>query len=332
MPYWVTATTLQPFNDTADFYGKNIVSTTTGGINTAVLDAFREGINIRTVTDLYQFTQPKIFVCDGQQGFNQTTNNKINHESTFQTYGQSVDFVQFFGTSLFNDSHKGYERTRANNKNVQISPLVDYLIDNSNIVDGLIEADQVYPVYLNGGPQFMEEAIIEPLPIPYRLPTNESPQELARGIFAFFEDGNYGDERRFGANQILQMQERDQPLTVRPYLEYGADYLIITASGKTQIVNIKPSAIPDQTIIAKIKPWIDEPPARYFPSLVSGSLGLINSSLEGLPYYYRGYENTDPELQNRDSKSSTAGFNYYGGNFSLYGTDSIAFGGYYRGS
>jgi hypothetical protein len=331
MPYWVTNTTIQPFNDTANYYGKNVVSTTTGGMNTAGLDPYREGVYLRTTTDVFRSVQPKMFVCDGQQGFNTTTNNLINHESAFQTYGQSVDFVQFFGTSLFNDDHKGYERTRANNNNIQISPLVSYLIDNGNIADGLLDANQVYPIYLNGGPQFTEEATIEPLPIAYKLPTNESPQELARGFFAFFEDGNYGDERRFGANQIEQLQYRDQPLVVRPYLEYGSVYLIVTASGKTQVVNIKPSAIPDQSIVPRIKPWLDEPPARYFPSLISGSLGLISSLIEGTPYYYEGYKNTDSELQNRDQRSSTAGFTCYGGNFGLYGTDSVAFGGLYRG-
>ena len=35
--------------------------------------------------------------------------------------------------------------------------------------------------------------------------------------------------------------------------------------------------------------------------------------------------------ETRDQKSATAGFTYYGGNSSLYGTDSIAFGGYFRG-
>ena len=332
MPYWVRDTEFKPFNDSSNYYGRTNISVVTGGMNTSVVDNYREGINLRNFIDVYKSTQVKVSFLDGQQDMKMNPNSTLNHESTFQTYGQAVDFIQFTGNKLFNDSHKSYEKTRANKNNIQISSVVDYLIDNGNIVDGVLDADNVYPIYLNGGPQFIEEAIVEPLPIPYRLPTNESPQELARGIFAFYEDGNYGDERRFGANEIQQAQYRDQPLVVRPYLEYGSDYLIITASGKTQIVNIRPSAIPDQTFVPKIKPWVDEPPGNYFPSLIGTSLGLVSVTVNGLPYCFNNYETSFSSLQTRDQKSSAAGYSYYGPNAGYYGTDSIAFGGLLRGT
>ena len=332
MPYWSTKTGFQPFNDSANYYGRSVKNSyVSGGINTAPIDQFREGVNLRTFMDIYKATQVKISFTDGQQALTTQPNGRFDHQSTFQTFGQAVDFIQYTGIVSFDDAHKSVEGTRANANNVQLPATVEYLIDNGNIVEGLMDASQVYPIYMNGGPQFMEEAIIEPFPMPFRLNTNESPQELARGIFAFFEDGNYGDERRFGANQVEQMQYRDQPIMVRPYLEYGADFLIVTASGKTQVINIKPTAIPDQTVIAKIKPWVDEPPAKYFPQLLS-ALDLLSASINNVPFYYNNYSLSDSNLQNRDQKSSTAGYSYYGPNMGYYGTDSIAFGGLLRGS
>ena len=331
MPYWVTNTSFKPFNDDAYHYGRTNISVLTGGMNTSTIDNYREGVSLRTFMDVYKSTQIKVSFLDGQQENAMSLNGRLDHESTFQTYGQAVDFVQYTGIKTFNDSHKSYEKSRANNNKIQISSMVDYLIDNGNIVNGLLDAEQVYPIYLNGGPQFIEECIVEPFPIPYRLLTNESPQELARGIFAFFEDGNYGDERRFGATEIEQMQYRDLPLVVRPYLEYGADYLIVTASGKTQVVNVKPSAIPDQTIVPKIKPWADEPPGNYFPQLYS-ALDLLSASVNGQSYCFNRYELTDSSLQSRDQKSSAAGYSYYGPNVGYYVADSIAFGGLLRGS
>lgn len=339
MPYWSIQNKIQPFNDTSDYYGKVNINPVSGGMITTQINDYREGTNLRTLTDVFRSNQPKIFLTDGQQGYNAKPNGQIIHESSFQTFGQAIDFIQFFGTITFDDSKKSVEGNRFYKNNINFPSSVEYLIDNGNIVDGLMDAEQVYPIYMNGGPQFMEEAIIEPLAIPYRLATNESPQELARGIFAFYQDGNQGDERRFGAQQVEQMIFRQDSqlfnnnnLGSRPYLEYGANYLIVSASGKTQVVSIKPSAIPDQKFFPKMKPWSDEPPPNYFPSLVGNTLNLINNKIQGTPYCYFGYENTDPELQNRDKKSAAAGYDIYGGYSGLYGTDSIAFNGYYRGT
>lgn len=332
MPYWFIDKNFKPFNDNSDYYGKINISTISGGMNTTTIDNYREGTNLRTFIDIFRSNQPKIFFCDGQQGNNSRLNDVINHESTFQTYGQALDYIQYTAIKTFDDSHVTIEGNKFFYNNINFPSTLKYLIANGLIVDGLLDASQVYPLYMNGGPQFFEEAIIEPFTIPNRLATNESPQELARGIFAFFQEGNQGDERRFGAKPIEQMQYRDQPLSVRPYLEYGSSYLIVTGSGKTQVVNIKPSAIPDQTFYAKLKPWSDQPPAEYFPSLVGNTLDLLSKPVEGTPYYYLGYENTDPTLENRDKKSTTAGYDVYGGYSGLYGTDSVAFNGYYRGT
>jgi hypothetical protein len=196
---------------------------------------------------------------------------------------------------------------------------------------------------MNGGPQFYEESIIEPFPLPFRLATNESPQEQIRGVYAFLEAGNIGEERRFGTNITEQMIYKDQPAMVRSFLEYGASYLIVTNSLGTVIgvVDTRPNAIMDQTVQPKLKPWVDQANGEYFPALtntidllgvtVTSSIVNLNGEVVGSttqPFFSENYDISDSYLQTRDQKSATAGFTYGNG---LYGTDSVAFGGMYRG-
>lgn len=341
MPYSVVDPRYRPFIDSPTYYGKtNRYLTTTDGIDTTGIDNYREGINLRTTQDIYRSNQVKISVLDGTQDTTSRPNGELTHEVSFITYGQAGDFIQYTGDTKFNDAHYGVEGTMLLDNNHRISKTVQYLQNSSMVAEGLMDESQVYPLFMNNGPQYFEEAIIEVFPLPDRLASNESPQEMARGVFAFFEGGNLGDERRFGTNQIEQMTERDEPpKIVRPYLEEGAGYFIVSGSdGKViKVIHTRPSAIPDQTVMAKLKPWVEGPNGAYFPvltnttDLLGVSVLLENISLDQ-PYYSDNYDPTDPELQTRDKKSSTAGYSYYGGNVGLYGTDSIAFGGLRRGS
>jgi len=332
MPYWSTQSTFLPFNDTAYYYGKSIKNIyLSGGMNTTAIDNFREGTAIRTVGELYKSSQLKVSFLDGQQELSLEPNGKLVHQSTFQTYGQAVDFVQYTGISTFNDAHKGIDGTFQGANGISYSTVVEYLIDSGHVVDGTLDGSQVYPIFMNGGPQFTEEAIIEPFSIPFRLATNESPQEVSRGIFAFLEGGNYGDERRFGTNIVEQRVDRNQPVSVRPYLELGGSYLVVSnSSGLLKIIHTRPSAIPDQTVITRPQPWLDEDPGAYLPR-ITNTLDLLSASVGGIPYYKVNYRMEDSELGTRDQKSATAGFSYYGGANEYYGTDSIAFGGLYKG-
>lgn len=339
MPYWVLTTSFQPFNDTAYYYGKtNRNLTVSGGINTTPIDSFREGVNLRTTQDIYNSLQVKVVFEDGAQSMETKPNGELTHQSTFITFGQSGDITQYTGNRAFRDQISGVEGTVPYNSSSQFSRTALYLIENGLIAEGLLQIEDVYPIYLNGGPQYQEEAIIEPLTIPNRLYTNESVQELAKGVFAFLESGNPGEERRFGTDIVEQMQFRSLTTTFRAYLEQGADYILITGSNGevTNVVDISPNNILDQGFFPKQSPWVAQENGEYFPDLIGASdlLSVPVTSSTGIvqPFYSNNYEISDSELQTRDQKSTTAGYSYYGGNASIYGTDSIAFGGYYRGS
>lgn len=345
MAYWVTDRFFEPYVDTANHYGKtnrNLV--VSGGMSTRNIDIYREGINLRTVQDVYATTQLKLIVQDGTQNNLSKPNGEMIHESPFITYGQAGDFVQYTSNTMFNESHVGVEGTIIDANGTRISKTVNYLIESGLIVDGLLNADDVYPIYMNGGPQFYEESIIEPFPSPFRLATNESPQEQIRGVYAFLEAGNVGDERRFGTDIVEQMIYRDQPTMTRAFLEYGANYLLVTASNGTVIgtIDTKPNAIMDQTVQPKFKPWVDESFGQYLPELTNtiDLLGvMVTSSVVNLggevvgtrvqPFFSNNCSFSDSYIQTRDKKSATAGFTY--GN-ALYNTDSVAFGGLYRGT
>jgi hypothetical protein len=344
MAYWVIDQSYKPFVDIENYYGRtnrNLV--VTDGMSTKAIDIYREGVNLRTVQDVYSSNQPKIIVQDGTQDSIARPNGEIIHESSFITYGQAVDLTQYTSNKMFNDSHVGVEGTTLNGNGVRISKTTNYLIESGLIVEGYINADDVYPIYMNGGPQFYEESIIEPFPLPFRLATNESPQEQIRGVYAFLEAGNIGEERRFGTNITEQMIYKDQPAMVRSFLEYGASYLIVTNSLGTVIgvVDTRPNAIMDQTVQPKLKPWVDQANGEYFPALtntidllgvtVTSSIVNLNGEIVGSttqPFFSENYDISDSYLQTRDQKSATAGFTYGNG---LYGTDSVAFGGMYRG-
>ena len=284
--------------------------------------------------DIYNSNQPKIIFQDGTQDRLTEPNGELLHQSSFATYGQACDYVQYTSNTMFNDSHVGVEGTLLDGGK-RISKTTNYLIESSLIVEGYINPDDVYPIYMNGGPQFYEESIIEPFPMPFRLATNESPQEQIRGVYAFLEAGNVGDERRFGTDILEQRVYREFPTVVRSFFEYGANYYIVTGStgNVIDVINTRPNAILDQTVQPQLKPWVDEANGQYFSDLTNTTdlLGVTVATTQQ-PFFSENYGLSDSELQSRDQKSSTAGYSYYGGNASLYGTDSIAFGGYYRGS
>jgi hypothetical protein len=331
MPYWSTFNTFKPFNDTGFHYGKtNRNLTTTDGINTTAIDNYREGVNLRTTTELFRSNQPKIFFLDGSQDLDTAPNGDLGHQDTFLTYGQALDFIQFTGEKAFVDSRLGVETRRKQGFPV----MVDYLILNNLLVEGVIGSEMIYPIILNGGPQYSEEAVIEIFPIPNRLATIESAKEMSRGIFAEYMGGNMDDERRFGHSIIEQSLPRNIVVEQnRFYLESDASYILITGSYGvvTNKIDIRPSSIPDDGVFRKLTPWVDEPRNIFFPKLTN-TIGLLSKSVNNAPYYTRNYGMDDSLLQTRDNKSAAAGYSYYGPNVGYYGTDSIAFGGLLRGT
>lgn len=325
-------TKYRPFFDISNFYGRTSqYLAISGSMDTSVLDNFREGVGIRTGTDIFHSSQPKIFFMDGHQDLAMHPNGDLTHQSNFNTFGQAYDFIQYTGQVAFVDSHLNVEGRGLNG----ISKMVDYIKITEGINQGLIDESMVFPIYLNGGPQFADETIIEFFPLPFRLASIENPQEMSRGMFATFEDGgNEDDERRFGTNTIGQFIERDLSRPCgRHLLESDASYIVVTGSNGSliNIIHLRPSSVPNETVIRRIKPWLDEPKNIYFPK-ITNTLDLLSASVGGKSFYEYAYGTTNTELQTRDIKSAAAGFSYYGGNAGLYGTDSIAFGGLYLGS
>jgi hypothetical protein len=323
-----------PFVDDPYYYGKvnKPSGSTVDGINTTAIDNFREGINLRSYMELFRSNQPKIFFVDGIHDLDARPNGEITHKSAFFTPGQALDFIQYTGNAAFDDSHLIVE-TRMKSG---FSPMVDYLIINNAIVEGEIDAGVVYPLQMNGGPQYLQEAIIEVFPLPFRLATIESPREQSYGVFGEFCDGgSIDDESRFGSVVVEQFVERSLPLPedVRYYLELGEEFILVKNGSDSIIgrVDIKPSAIADDSVFRKITPWLDEAKNKYFPRFTN-TLNLLSASVNGQQYFTRNYGTTAIELQTRDKKSSAAGNSYYGPNVGYYGTDSIAFGGLLRGS
>ena len=334
MAYWIPPEEIgfSPFVDEPFFYGKtnkNLV--TTNGIDTTAIDNFREGVNLRTYTELFRSNQPKIFFVDGVSDIGALPNGNLTHQSAFFTPGQAVDFIQYTNNHLFDDAHLIVETRRKSG----FSPMVDFLkLQKAIVVDGL-DANVVYPLQLNGGPQYLEEAIIEIFPLPFRLATIESPKEQSYGIFGeFLDGGDYDDESRFGSVVVEQFVERNiNPESVRYYLEFGGQFILVQDESKKIIGKVEPhpSAVADDSVFKKITPWLDEARNQYFPRFTN-TLNLLGVMVNGEQYFTRNYGTTNVELQTRDKKSSTSGRSYYGPNVGYYGVDSIAFGGLLRGS
>lgn len=295
------------------------------------------------MNDLVGSNQPKISVTNGTVGNIQARpNGYIDHSTKLLTFGQASDMVSWSGVVAFDDSKTGIEGT---NNQTGFSRMVDFVVNNGLIVDGLVDASTIYPIYLNGGPNMDEETIVEPLTIPMRLlATNENPRFLVHAVYATFEDGSpdtdYAD-RLFGNKPISQaMQRQSLPTTVRPFLESEGQTEWIPALGR--MMTVTPGAVPDPTVVTKIQPWIDEHPNAWVFRLQTSTVAaagvddldrfklLLSSSLS---IGVHG-EGTSTVPQTRDEFSASAGFivgfNRQSGN--LTGTDSVAFSGLCRGN
>ncbi len=168
------------------------------------------------------------------------------------------------------------------------------------MVDYLISSDKPttgsYKTYTNAGNGFREEAII--------------PSPTTHGNL---ENGSLSS---VGNPEVEQMVFRRKNGYVRPFLEQDA-WVLSTNNVISTGLTVSDKLIPE------IVPWADEGEGNYFPELL-GASDLVKGN--------EAYNPSDSFLQTRDKKSATAGYSYYGGNAAVYGTDSVAFGGLFRGS
>lgn len=176
-----------PFNDNPE---PTFVPTDedTGGVDTREIDAYRQGVEIRTSHQRFAGNQPKIWA------------GNLNHVVDVDTIGQARSFVEYENSLLFEDM-------------VEFNA-VDYIMSYGNYP---------LPIIFNEGPQQEEEAFVEPITFPFRKYTPEGPF-FARRVAGSIEDGNNFDTVFKNANRIAQFQDYQDPLQIRAFLDEGVSY------------------------------------------------------------------------------------------------------------
>jgi len=222
----------------------------------------------------------------------------LKHNAKIGTYGQARSWTEYENTKIFDDQ----------------------VIKFDNLA--YVTSPETYPmpIYLNDGPQSEEEAIVEPFTIPFR----KSPQEGARPARApkgALEDGNAFDSPVGATNRVLQFIDYSPPLTPRVFLDEGQEYHgngslddQIILEGFVSYVDRLGEPFND-TCDEQIVTQVESPDATFTAALKALRIEL------------------DEDIRGTYSqKSAAAGSTLYGPDMGRYGTDSIAFGGWVRGS
>lgn len=277
------------FDDQQNVGGKYFNATTSNPpMNTIMFDVYRQGVELRTTKDFYSSLQPKLW------GGNFEATGTISHKQNIHTYGQSVDYTEFFGSTTFKDLPK-------------FNPL-SYMT---------LGADYPFPIYFNNGPQEEQEAIIEPLTIPNRFPTTEL--FPFRSFRANIEDGNSLDGFLNGNSVISQFINTEQPNSVRPFLDQGEMFI---GDSQTEFIKIEGWISSE---VRKEFPYKEENSNNLFNTLDINDSELLTAILS------LSSSNAESLIKNPRLKSTAAGSVVYGA-YNNLGTDSIAFIGTIRGS
>jgi len=275
-----------------------IFSQSGSGMDTAAFDKFRQGIEISRPVHIYGTTQPKLWA-----------GNLHHRPYAYNPYGQMRSWTEFENTTEY------YDNT------IPFDPI--YYIKSQN--NGIITYP--FPIYFNNGPQEGEETSIEPLTIPFRLITS-----IGEGAFPVrrpkgnLEDGNPTQNIPQSNNRILQFIEYNSPLTPNPFLDAGQEYI---GSGSIQNAIIREGYV---DFILRLGDPFDDTETETIVKELQFNAGSISGQT---------YKNALLKLQLdldediRDTytqKSATAGYTVYGPDQGRYGTDSIAYSGWSRGS
>lgn len=292
MAYWVTGS-YTPFDDSLKAPTKVPVDTSKIPIDTRAYDQLRQGVEITHPKFLFAGTQPKILGGGGPDRFGRM--HHFNNE--IEQYGTAVSFTDFFGTAAWEELPK-------------FDPVV-YVMDRLGYP---------YPIMFNNGPQQAQEAIIEPLTIPFRLSSNEG-RMIAHKVTGEYEDGNALDDPYTKSSSQIEnyIDINNTPLITRPFLDSGEERFGNSISGSVYRDGYVSTA---QRLMV---PFLDqEDQDRIIPS-ISGSVAM-KAALRQLDF------STNDILQPVGKKPSNSGFVNYGRNAAKYGTDSIAYSGWTRGS
>lgn len=269
----------------------------TSSMDTSAYDGLRQGVEIRTAKHWLGSNQPKLW------------SGNYNHFTRIMTYGQMRSWTEFQNNIGFYDNV------------IPFNPVL-YISSQNDDVN-----TYPYPIYFNNGPQEGEEASIEPLTYPFRLI-----KSYIEGAFPIhrpkgnLEDGNPTPDIPQSNNRILQFIEYSPPLISDPFLEAGEQYLgqgsieqCIFVEGYVDFIERMGDPY-DDTKDEEIVKQLD------INISTSGSLNFLNV-LKQLHI-----ELDDDIRETYTQKSATAGYTVYGPDQSRYGTDSVAFVGWVRGS
>ena len=286
---------VDPVNSIADAI--SIYTTTgSGGMNTSAIDGLRQGVEIRTNKHLFKSNQPKMW------------SGNFKHDTRITTFGQ------FRSWSEYQNDISYYDNV------IPFDPVL-YLKSQKNGMD-----TYPYPIYFNNGPQQGEEAVIEALTKPFRLL-----QSMAEGAYPIhrpkgnLEDGNPDTNLPQGNSRVVQFIPYVSQLIADPFLESGQKYIgdgtienMIIVEGYVDFV---------RTIIEPFNDLDNEKIVDQISLEDTVGNAIFITELKKLDI------NLDEDLrQTYTQKSATAGYTVYGPNQARYGTDSVAYVGWSRGS
>lgn len=279
--YGIIGTEFTPFND---LLPNNYIPAPfdTGGIDTREVDSYRQGVEIITARHRFAGMQPKIWA------------GNIKHYVNVNVLGQARSFTEFENNPTFKD--------------LPIFDPVSFIELGNNYP---------FPIIFNKGPQQEEEAIIEPITIPFRKNSNEG-KNIAHRVHGSLEDGNNFQDFNRSANRIQQFISYKE-LEFRFFLDDGGDYVGLGTIQNSII-------IPQYVSTHEGQPeFFDETSVDDLVESIKTNDIYFTNILKQMDY------NIDEDLRPNQSKSANAGFFVYGGNSSQYGTDSIAYLGRFRG-
>ena len=297
MSYWVLTSSFVPFNDHTTFVSvTNTATSSNPPMDTEAYNNLRQGIELRNIADLYQSNQPKFW------GGDLTKTGSITHEQEFKTYGQAVSFVEFFGKPGFEDR------------------------ENLNMITYLLHSYEGRTVVmLNGGPQFQQEAMLEPLTIYDRLPGIEG-NTPAHQIYSNLETGNALEGKKIGNSLVEQFtfKSLSNDLKSNPFLDYGEKFIGTTITGSIKI--------PGYRFKPQEKAYLYIDTSNNFDVLSEITSYQSSSSDFEFVSASNNLKFITNDLRPYGKKSTTAGFISYGRTDANTGTDSVAYIGWTRGS
>lgn len=219
--------------------------------------------------------------------------NNFKHTIDINTYGQSLGFI---------DNHELQEEYKD--------------LPNWNPVT-YIQTGNYYPkpILVSQHPSAELEAQIEPLTIPDKLPTNEGPY-YAHDIHASLQDGNDTDDIWKSTNKVIQFIPYKPVPVKKPFVDEGGGlfgsnpgYITLPHYSSEEIQRLEYPF--DELLGENLKKTINTNDTNFLNAISNLKINNYN------------------DIRPLNHKSSTAGYDYYGGNSAIYGTDSITFGGWW---